>query len=159
MTTMTIGPRVQRQLDRLLDEGEAALEARDWPRLDALAGDALVLSPEDPDARGFRDAAARAFGGDEATSSPSGDLLRSEQRSQVLAEMMHIAASYIDQDDVHARVFAEVARLLDFDRLHVGINPEGTDHLLSYATAGDDAPPQEMPRLGLDDGPWGEVIR
>ena len=149
---MTLGPRVQRQLERLLDECEAALEARDWPRVEELAADALRLHAEDPDARGFLEAAQRAP--HEAAGRAAGS-----DRGRVLAEMMRIATSSIDQSDLHARVFAQIERLLDFDMLHVAISPEGTDYIESYATAGKDAHPEEMPRMPLDDGPWGEVIR
>ena len=31
---MTLGPRMQRQLEQLLDECEAAIEARDWARVE-----------------------------------------------------------------------------------------------------------------------------
>jgi hypothetical protein len=41
-----LSERVQRQLDRLLDEAEAALAASDWPAVGRLAADALRLDPE-----------------------------------------------------------------------------------------------------------------
>ncbi|MEX2247913.1 MAG: protein kinase [Dehalococcoidia bacterium] len=51
--------RVQRQIDRLLDEAEAALTENDWPRVRELAGNALRLDPENGDAREFLAAAER----------------------------------------------------------------------------------------------------
>src|SRR3972149_4311646 len=51
--------RVQRQIDRLLDEAEQALVARDWERVRLLAEDALRLDPDNGDARSFLDASQR----------------------------------------------------------------------------------------------------
>src|SRR3972149_9488802 len=59
--------RVQGQGERLLDEAEQALVARDWERVQALAQDALRLDPENGDARGFLDAAQRS----DAAAAPS----------------------------------------------------------------------------------------
>lgn len=59
--------RVQRQIDRLLDEAEAALAAREWTRVHELSQDVLALDPDNADARTFVDAALRA-GGNGATS-------------------------------------------------------------------------------------------
>ncbi len=55
--------RIQRQIDRLLDEAEAALGRREWPRVLELSQDALALDPENADARSFLDAAGRAGAG------------------------------------------------------------------------------------------------
>src|SRR4029079_5995979 len=55
--------RVQRQIDRLLDEAEAALGRREWPRVHELSQDALALDPENSDARTFLDAAVRPGAG------------------------------------------------------------------------------------------------
>jgi class 3 adenylate cyclase len=55
--------RVQRQIDRLLDEAEAALARREWPRVHDLSQDVLALDPENADARTFLDAAVRAGAG------------------------------------------------------------------------------------------------
>jgi eukaryotic-like serine/threonine-protein kinase len=55
--------RLQRQIDRLLDETEAALVERDWARVRTLAGDVLRLDPENVDARAFLDACERGGSG------------------------------------------------------------------------------------------------
>ena len=55
--------RIQRQVDRLLDEAEAALAANDWPRVREAASNALRLDPENADARSFLEAADRDGGG------------------------------------------------------------------------------------------------
>jgi class 3 adenylate cyclase/tetratricopeptide (TPR) repeat protein len=62
--------RVQRQIDRLLDDAEAALTARDWLRVHDLSQDVLALDPANADARTFLDAAVRAGAG-AASASPS----------------------------------------------------------------------------------------
>lgn len=51
--------RIQRQIDRLLDEAEAALAQLDWATVRARAEAALALDPENGDAVTFRDAATR----------------------------------------------------------------------------------------------------
>jgi class 3 adenylate cyclase/Cdc6-like AAA superfamily ATPase len=61
--------RVQRQIDRLLDEAEAALARREWPRVHELSQDVLALDPENADARTFLDAAVRAGASARATAS------------------------------------------------------------------------------------------
>jgi predicted ATPase/class 3 adenylate cyclase len=61
--------RIQRQIDRLLDEAEAAVAADDWARVRKLAENVLALDPGDADAQTFLDAAVRAAAG--ASSQPS----------------------------------------------------------------------------------------
>ncbi|MCH7712060.1 MAG: AAA family ATPase [Chloroflexi bacterium] len=53
--------RVQRQIDRLLDEAEAAFAQRDWLAVRERAQDALTLEPENQDALTFLTAAERAL--------------------------------------------------------------------------------------------------
>ncbi|MBI4202963.1 MAG: protein kinase, partial [Chloroflexi bacterium] len=53
--------RTQRQVNRLLDEAEAALAKREWQRVRDLAGDTLALDPSNADARSFLAAAERAL--------------------------------------------------------------------------------------------------
>lgn len=54
--------RVQRQIDRLLDEAGEALAQRDWGTVRDRVQDALALDPDNADARGFLAAAERALG-------------------------------------------------------------------------------------------------
>ncbi len=51
--------RIQRQIDRLLDQIEAAVEQRDWERVRELAEDVLRLDPDNGDAQAFLAAAER----------------------------------------------------------------------------------------------------
>jgi predicted ATPase/class 3 adenylate cyclase len=52
--------RVQRQIDRLLDEAEAAIARLDWEAVRERSAAVLALDPENADARTFLDAAVRA---------------------------------------------------------------------------------------------------
>jgi hypothetical protein len=45
--------RVQRQIDRLLDEAEAASAARNWATVQEKAEHVLTFDPENEDARGL----------------------------------------------------------------------------------------------------------
>ncbi len=54
--------RVQRQIDRLLDEAEAAVVGRDWRKVHQSASDALTLDPDNGDARALVAAAERGLG-------------------------------------------------------------------------------------------------
>jgi serine/threonine protein kinase len=53
--------RVQRQVERLLDEAEAAVAERDWEKVRQAARDALVLEPRNVDAQGLLAAAERGL--------------------------------------------------------------------------------------------------
>src|SRR5579884_1226581 len=57
------GERVQRQIDRLLDEAEAAIAAGDWPLVQARGAQVLALDPGNADALAYRAAAERALAG------------------------------------------------------------------------------------------------
>jgi serine/threonine protein kinase len=61
--------RIQRQIDRLLDEAETALAARDWATVRDRAQDALALAPENQDAVTFLAASGRALDGSPSTTS------------------------------------------------------------------------------------------
>jgi class 3 adenylate cyclase/tetratricopeptide (TPR) repeat protein len=62
--------RVQRQIDRLLDEAEAAIARLDWEGVRARSNAVLALDPANVDARAFLDAAGRA-GADPAAGAPA----------------------------------------------------------------------------------------
>ena len=53
--------RVQRQINRLLDEAEEALVQRDWSKVRDLSTDALALDPDNEDAQTFLAAAGRSL--------------------------------------------------------------------------------------------------
>jgi class 3 adenylate cyclase len=51
--------RIQRQIDRFLDQIETAVEERDWERVRGLSDDVLRLDPDNEDAQSFLAAAGR----------------------------------------------------------------------------------------------------
>ena len=53
--------RIQRQIDRLLDQVEEAISQRKWPVARDNAQDVLALDPENSDARAYLAAAKRAL--------------------------------------------------------------------------------------------------
>ena len=55
--------RLQRQIDRLLDEAEKALESFDWQGLQQRAAAVLALDPNNADASSFLAASEGALGG------------------------------------------------------------------------------------------------
>jgi class 3 adenylate cyclase len=71
--------RVQRQIDRLLDEAEEALGRSEWTRVRELAGNTLRLDPDNQDARAYLAAAERDDGRSDAeTSSERQDVAKSQ---------------------------------------------------------------------------------
>src|SRR5438093_10745801 len=56
-----LSERVQRQIDRLLDQCEEAVGQKNWSLARENAQAVLDLDPENTDARGFLDAATRAL--------------------------------------------------------------------------------------------------
>ena len=54
--------RVQRRIDRLLDEAEEAADGADWDRVRYLCDQVLRLDPDNEDAKTFAEAAQRDTG-------------------------------------------------------------------------------------------------
>src|SRR5687768_16636424 len=63
--------RIQRQIERLLDEAEAAVAARDWPKVRQAASDTLSLDPENVDGRALLAAADRALAVEDPAGTPA----------------------------------------------------------------------------------------
>jgi len=57
-----VSDRIQRQIDRLLDEAEEASSKQDWETVQARARHVLTFEPENPDGLAFLAAAGRALG-------------------------------------------------------------------------------------------------
>ncbi len=53
--------RVQRQIDRLLDQVEMEAERENWERVGQLAEQVLAFAPDNDDAKSFLEAAKRVF--------------------------------------------------------------------------------------------------
>jgi hypothetical protein len=74
--------RVQRRIDRLLDQVEEAADGQDWPRVRELCEEVLGLDPDNPDAPAFLLAAERRLSGSGAVSAgpgPAGSRPRGEE--------------------------------------------------------------------------------
>ncbi len=63
--------RIQRQIDRLLDEAEEGISQLDWEIVRARAEAVLTLVPDNPDASFYLEAARRALASD-APQQPEG---------------------------------------------------------------------------------------
>jgi class 3 adenylate cyclase len=78
-----LSERVQRQIDRLLDETEAAVVGREWERVRVLAGDVLRLDPDNADARSFLDACDRDGVAMQSAAPSPADVASTQERRQV----------------------------------------------------------------------------
>ncbi|MCH7653904.1 MAG: hypothetical protein IIB14_09535, partial [Chloroflexi bacterium] len=67
------GERIQRQIDRLLDEAEEAFVQRDWDTLSNRAQDVLLLDSDNQDARAFLEAGEKALLASSGATSESTD--------------------------------------------------------------------------------------
>ena len=67
------GERIQRQIDRLLDEAEEAFVQRDWDTLSDRAQDVLLLDSDNQDARAFLEAGEKALLASSGATSESTD--------------------------------------------------------------------------------------
>ena len=81
------------------------------------------------------------------------------ERLQTFNELMRIAVSTLDINEVFDRVGEQVKRLIDYTRLSIAIHPPGEDFIEMYAvtTEGQSVFPKGM-RLPLDQTPMGEAI-
>ena len=85
---------------------------------------------------------------------------RLAERVQILDQLMRVAASSLNIDDVFEGVSTQVKRLINFDAMTVALHRAGDDALQVHATAVPAGGPLRPGlRLGLDDAPQGEVIR
>src|SRR5439155_24471407 len=75
--------RVQRQVDRLLDQAETAIAAGDWPTARLHAESALALDETNEDASAYLAAAGKALGG---TATDVGQVARSDSPTDVVAQ-------------------------------------------------------------------------
>ncbi len=57
-----VSDRMQRQIDRLLDEIDDGVIQREWDKVLELCDDVLALDPDNADALGYRTAAERRLG-------------------------------------------------------------------------------------------------
>ncbi len=137
--------RIQRQIDRLLDEIEAAAASLDWSRVRELADGVLRLDPENEDAKAFLDAANRDTG-----VTPSPMLAPEVERSQApplpasFAGGRYAVKSFLGEGG-RKRVYLAHDTRLDRDVALSLIKTEGLD-LLGLQRVRSEA--QAMARLG-----------
>src|SRR4029079_11073281 len=98
--------RMQRQVDRLLDEAEAALAQFDWTAVRTRANAVLAIDPENADARTFLDAADRSDGAPQApAATPPESAPSTQERRQVSVVFSDLAGftalnERLDPEDV-----------------------------------------------------------
>ena len=146
--------RMQRQIERMLDDVEEAAAARDWPLVVERAQIVLAGHPQSEDAAAFvrlAEAALAAPAGDGAATSTS-----AEERIQILKQLVGIAASSLDIAEVFDGVAQQVRRLIDFDHMAVALHRPGDDFLTIRAIIGEI--PGEL-RSPLDGPGSGAVLR
>ena len=69
--------RIQRRIDRLLDDAETAADQQDWPTVERLADEVLGLDAENEDAPALLAAAERRLGSQAGVAAaPSSDVKR-----------------------------------------------------------------------------------
>jgi class 3 adenylate cyclase len=121
-----LSERIQRQLDGLLDEAEAAVRALDWKTARSRAEAALALDPENADARTFLDAAARG-----GASPPSQPASVSEARSALTLPASFCSERYAVRrflgEGAKKRVYLAHDTRLDRDVAFALVKTEGLD--------------------------------
>jgi signal transduction histidine kinase/DNA-binding NarL/FixJ family response regulator len=155
--------RVQRQIDRMLDQVEEAAERQDWSRATELAQSVLAVDPDNEDASAFVTLAGAApaepAASDAAPSvanGPDAASMSAEARIQILKELVHIAASSLHIEEVFDGVAEQVRKLFAFDHAAVALHHPGDDFLTLRAVVGD------LPggrRSSLEESGSGAVMR
>ena len=120
--------RVQRQVDRLLDEAEAALADRDWARVRTLAEDALALDPDNADARGLLQGAERRLASDNALPAAAAAATPPTPAAQPtsFANGRYVVSKFLGEGG-KKRVYLARDSLLDRDVALALIKTEGLD--------------------------------
>ena len=157
--------RIQRQVGRLLDEIEQALERRDWVLAQELAKMVFAIDPENADASAFSKLAEAGFASPAEAIEPAlngdgaaaaGTSASADERIQILKQLIHIAASSLDIAEAFDGVADQVRRLIDFDHLAVALHQPGDDFLTIRAIVGELPGGLRSPLVGSGSG---EAIR
>jgi serine/threonine protein kinase len=124
--------RVQRQLDRLLDEAEQAFARQDWLVLDNLARQALALDAESVDAQAFAKAASEMLGSMPSAQTTSKSIAAAESQRAIPAAPTSFAGGRYQVkrflgEGGKKRVFLAHDTLLDRDVAFALIKTEGLD--------------------------------
>ncbi|MCH7625695.1 MAG: AAA family ATPase, partial [Chloroflexi bacterium] len=151
------GERIQRQIDRLLDEAEEAFVQRDWDTLSNRAQDVLLLDSDNQDARAFLEAGEKALLASSGATSESTDAASTAEPLTSSANdrsLDSVPSSFADGRYVVQRFLGEGGKkkvylahdeLLDRDVAFALIKTEGLDEV-SRARISREA--QAMGRLG-----------
>ena len=127
--------RIQRQIERLLDEAETALEAEQWERVHQLATRVLTLDPDNEDATPlFRVADAELGGSDPADSASRPDVEAGSARLGIADVPASFAGGRYEVREFlgeggKKRVYLAHDELLDRDVAFAVIKTEGLDEV------------------------------
>ena len=138
--------RQQRQIDRLLDEIEEALEQRDWAGVEARCEVVLAIEPENADALAYRETATRGAGSSHVSAAepaPSVPTLQPEAHSS-FAGGRYVVREFLGEGG-KKRVYLAHDELLDRDVAFALIKTEGLDDVGRERIARE---AQAMGRLG-----------
>ena len=139
--------RVQRQIDRLLDEAEEAISNSKWTLVHDRAQNALALDPGNSDGLAYLAAAERALGSSSAPSSklssdlPAASLTSSTVDSQEIQPSVFANGRYqvkrFLEEGGKKKVYLATDTLLDRDVAFALIKTEGLDDSDGVAKIGD----------------------
>src|SRR6266545_4484093 len=125
--------RIQRQIERLLDEADKAFTVRDWAALLDSANDVLSLDSENSEARTYLAAAERNLGGAKAAASPSTEQAEAQGSSSPPQLTSFVNGRYQVQrflgEGGKKKVYLAHDTLLDRDVAFALIKTEGLDEV------------------------------
>jgi hypothetical protein len=123
-----LSDRAQRQVDRLLDEAEAALGRREWTRVHELSQDVLALDPENADARTFLEAAVRASaaGAPSPPAAPAAELPAARPLPPSFGNGRYVVERFLGEGG-RKRVYLAHDTKLDRDVAFAAIKTDGLD--------------------------------
>jgi predicted ATPase len=125
--------RLQRQIDRLLDEAERALSQRDWTIVQERAQDVVAIDPHNQEGQAFLSAAKRALSGsgpqttNQPTTSPPATSATSEQPTS-FANGRYQVKRFLGEGG-KKKVYLAHDTLLDRDVAFALIKTEGLDEV------------------------------
>ena len=126
--SMMHSERVQRHVNRLLDEAEEALRQRDWATVSDRVEIVLALDPDNEDGRALLGAASEASGADRSRTEPAQEHAASRpQPAPVLFNDKRYTVKKILGEGASKRVYLVQDMLLDREVAFAVIRTEGLD--------------------------------
>ncbi len=118
--------RIQRDIDRLLDEAGTAIAEGDWELVKRQANSVLALDPNNVDATSYQEAAARATGSTSESSEPSAPVAPAPQSDapSSFASSRYEVRSFLGEGS-KKRVFLAHDSVLDREVAFALIRTEG----------------------------------